>query len=240
MQPHPPLVDHGRRRLTSAFTPVVLVLAVVWAVFIIDGLLHLDLNRFGIHPRHVDGLVGVIAAPLLHGGWDHIAGNSLSALVLGWLMVYFYPKLSLRVMLVCWIAGGFCVWLFGRPSHHIGASGVIYGLASFLFFSGLLKRNLAHAGLSFMVMALYGSWIWGVLPIEPEKSWESHLAGGLVGTVMAFYYRHVPPLHVPPPIELTDDDDEVAMPMPDDPKAAERPSTPWPHGPSSNSTFPLS
>lgn len=201
-----PFIDHGRRRLLTALIPVVLVLGLVWIVFIADGWFHLDLHRFGIRPREVSGLIGVLAAPFLHANWDHIAGNSLSALVLGWLLVYFYPRQSFRVLVFCWLVGGFWVWLFARPSYHIGASGVIYGMASFLFFSGVVKRHLAHAGVSFMIMALYGGWIWGVLPIEPEKSWESHLAGGVVGALMSWFYRNVPPAHVPPPLELQDEE----------------------------------
>lgn len=198
--------DHASVRLGTALIPVGVVLAVLWGIFAVDTIWDLHLYRFGTLPRDLNGLLGVVASPFLHADLEHITGNSLSMLVLGWLLVYFYPKLALRVVLACWFIGGLCVWALGRPNFHIGASGVIYGLAAFLFLSGLLRRHLAHSGLSFMVIALYGSWIWGVLPFEARISWEGHLLGGMVGAIMAVLYRHVAPLHVPAPVVLADDE----------------------------------
>jgi hypothetical protein len=101
------------------------------------------------------------------------------------------------------------VWSTARDSYHIGASGIIYGMAAFLFISGLLRRRIALMGVSLIVVFLYGSMVWGVLPIQPRISWESHLFGAVAGVVVAWFYRHVPPAHVPPPIVLEDDPEEA-------------------------------
>jgi membrane associated rhomboid family serine protease len=104
--------------------------------------------------------------------------------------VYFYRSLSYRVFIIIWLVSGLCVWLGGRPNYHIGASGIVYGLAAFLFVSGAIRRDTRLAAISFVIVFLYGGLIWGVLPIWPAISWEGHLFGGLTGVVCAFIYRN--------------------------------------------------
>lgn len=207
MQPAPP-VDHARRRLLTAVLPPALAVALLWIVFAFDRVYHLDLYRFGVLPRVAKGLVGILVSPFVHDDLEHLFNNSAPIMVLGWLLVYFYPKATGRVVLASWMLGGLWVWLTARDSYHIGASGIIYGMAAFLFFSGLLRRRIALMGVSLIVVFLYGSMVWGVLPIQPRISWESHLFGAVAGVVMAWFYRHVPPAHVPPPIVLEDDPEE--------------------------------
>lgn len=207
-------VDHDSRRLLTALIPPALVVALMWVVLGFDLVYKLDLARYGILPRTVTGLRGIVFAPFLHGGVEHLLNNSLPLLVLGWLTVYFYPKASGRVVLVSWLAVGLWVWAMGRESHHIGASGIVYALAGFHFFSGLFRRRIALMAISLIVVFLYGSMWWGVLPIQPGVSWESHLFGGIVGSLLAWWYRKVPPAHVPPPRveEEEDDDDDIPFP----------------------------
>jgi membrane associated rhomboid family serine protease len=170
---------------------------------------HLGLARFGILPRTLIGLRGILFSPFIHGGVNHLLSNSVPLLVLGWFTVYFYPKATGRVVLVSWLATGLWVWSMGRESYHIGASGMVYSLAGFLFFSGLFRRRIALMAVSLIVVFLYGSMWWGVLPLEPGVSWESHLFGGIVGTLMAWWYREVPPAHVPPPpVDVEEPDEE--------------------------------
>jgi membrane associated rhomboid family serine protease len=205
----PPPIDHDRRRLLTALWPPALVLLFMWVVLGFDMVYHLGLARFGILPRTLIGLRGIVFSPFIHGGISHLFSNSVPLLVLGWLTVYFYPKATGRVVLVSWFATGLWVWAMGRESHHIGASGMVYSLAGFLFFSGLFRRRIALMAVSLIVVFLYGSMVWGVLPLEPGVSWESHLFGGLVGILMAWWYRAVPPAHVPPPpiyVEEPEDD----------------------------------
>lgn len=204
--------DHGQRRLLTALLPPVAAVVMLWIVFAFDQVYGLDLYRFGIFPRKLAGLVGVLASPLIHANIDHLANNSVPVLVLGWLLVYFYPKAAWRVVSVSWIMSSFWVWVAGRPNYHIGASGVIYGLAAFLFFSGLIRRRVALMAVSLIVVFQYGSMWWGVLPLVPHVSWEAHLFGGITGAILAWHYRKVPPAHVPPPIVLEDEPEEPSVP----------------------------
>jgi membrane associated rhomboid family serine protease len=166
-----------------------LFLAALWLVFLLDALLGLKLNRFGLRPGSVPGLMGVVTAPLLHGSLSHIFSNSISLVVSLTAILYLYPNSSTRVIPVIWLGSGLLAWLIGRPSMHFGASGLIYGLLAYVFFSGILRRDMRSVAVSLLVGFLYGSMIWGVLPIRPHMSWELHLSGGLMGVLLAFLYR---------------------------------------------------
>lgn len=206
-------IDHDRRRIFTALLPPALVVLAMWIVLAFDLVYQLDLARFGILPRNVTGLRGIVFAPFLHGGVEHLVNNSIPLLILGWFTVYFYPKASGRVVLVSWLTTGLWVWTVGRESYHIGASGVVYALVGFVFFSGVIRRRIALMAVSLIVVFLYGSLWWGVLPIQPHVSWESHLFGGIVGSLMAWFYRKVPPAHVPPPPpEEPEEDEDELMP----------------------------
>lgn len=203
---------HGRRRLATALIPPLLVVAVLWIVFAFDRVYSLDLYRFGVFPRQTKGLLGILVSPFVHADLEHLVNNSAPILVLGWLLVYFYPKAMMPVTLACWGLGGLWVWVTARENYHIGASGVIYGLAAFLFLSGVLRKLVPLMAVSLIVVFLYGSMVWGVLPLEPRISWESHLFGAIAGLLMAWFYRKVPPAHVPPPLVLEDDPEEAEPP----------------------------
>lgn len=208
MEPSEP-IDHARRRLFTAAIPAAIVVALLWIAFAFDKVYRLDLFRFGVLPRTAEGLLGIVLSPFVHGDLEHLFNNSAPIMVLGWLLVYFYPKAAWRVVMASWMLGGLWVWTTARDSYHIGASGIIYGMAAFLFLSGLLRRRIALMAVSLIVVFLYGSMVWGVLPIQPRISWESHLFGAIAGAVVAWTYRHVPPAHVPPPIVLEDEPDDV-------------------------------
>ncbi len=183
------------------------MVASIWIVHAFDRVFGLELYRFGVLPRQVKGLWGILVSPFVHADLDHLMGNSVPILVLGWLLVYFYPKAAWRVVVACWAMGGLWVWTTASDNYHIGASGIIYGLAAFLFFSGVFRRRVALMAVSLIVVFLYGSMVWGVLPLQPRVSWESHLFGAIAGALMAWFYRKVPPAHIPPPIILEDEPD---------------------------------
>ena len=207
-----------KRALTALLLPALAVL-VLWCIWFLDAGLELDLARFGLYPREAKGLPGIITMPLLHGDWRHIFDNSAAVLLLGWCLLYFYPRVAGRVVLLTWIAGGIGVWLIGRAgSPHIGVSGVIYGLAAFLFTSGLLRGQRTLMALSLIVVFLYGSLVWGILPLVQGMSWEGHLCGAFVGLVLAFTHRHVPPAVSDPRPSFADepDEDEPAAPYLED------------------------
>jgi len=166
---------------------------------------------WGIRPREWKGLIGVFSSPFLHGSIEHLFNNSIPLLALGWSMFYFYRELAWRT--IGWVVflGGIWVWLSARGgTNHIGASGLIYGMVTFLFFSGIIRKYKPLIAISLLVVFQYGSMVWGVLPIQEHISWEGHLWGALAGTLMAFYYRPEGPQR--PKFEWEDepdDDDEI-------------------------------
>ncbi len=163
--------------------------ALFWLVKIIEQIFGLDLYRGGIYPLHLKGLLGIFTAPFIHSGYNHLISNSVPFFILLFALVYFYRKISYRIFFLIYILSGLCVWLAGRESYHIGASGVVYGLAAFHFISGVIRNDLRLLTISAVVVFLYGGMIWGIFPIRPEISWESHLWGGISGILLAIYYR---------------------------------------------------
>lgn len=168
----------------------------LWIIKIVDVSEQLNLFYFGVFPRDVKGLVGIILSPLIHSDFNHLISNSIPLIVLGTGIIYFYRKLAYRVIGFVWLLSGVCVWLGARESYHIGASGLIYGLAAFLFLSGLIRKDVRLAAISLLVVFLYGGLIWGVLPIFPHISWEYHLYGGISGFIAALIYRNHGPQRI--------------------------------------------
>ncbi len=180
-----------RKLITSAVIPAIVVL-VLLSIYFLDGAFDLDLYRFGTYPRSAQGLIGIITSPFIHGDLEHVLNNSVPLFVLGWALLYFFPHLAGRVVLGSWLVSGVWVWLSARANFHIGASGVVYGLAAFLFTSGLLRKQRTLMGLSLLVVFLYGGLLRGMFPLFPSISWESHFWGAAAGVALAFIYRNVP------------------------------------------------
>ncbi len=161
----------------------------MWLVFIIEWSTNSDFGTFGILPRKLSGLKGILFSPFLHGDWEHLLNNTYPVIFLGLGISYFYRKVSLQIFLYSLVFTGLWVWVGGRSSYHIGASGLIYCWASFLFFSGLFKWHMNLIGISLLIVFLYGSMVWGVLPWIDSISWESHLLGAFAGITIAWYFR---------------------------------------------------
>lgn len=178
---------HANFRL--AWRAAALLLGLLWLVHLVNWLTGYDLNGWGIRPRFFPGVGGIVAAPFLHGGFGHLASNTLPLFVAVTGMLFVHPNAALRVIPAVYLGGGAAVWLLGRPVIHIGASGVVYGLLAYLFIAGLVKRDPRGIALSMLVYFLYGSLAWGVFPTAGRVSWESHLAGAVIGLVLAFRYR---------------------------------------------------
>jgi membrane associated rhomboid family serine protease len=177
------------RFFESIYYPLIFIM-VIWGIKITEMISGLSLVILGIYPREITGLPGIIFAPLVHGNLSHLFSNSGPLLVLGSTVFYFYKPVTFRVVFHSWITTGIVVWISGREAYHIGASGLIYSIASFLFFSGFIRRSVELIAISFVVVFLYGGMIWGIFPLSDGISWESHLMGGVVGLVMAVIYRH--------------------------------------------------
>jgi len=161
----------------------------MWFVHFIQFFLSIDLSYLGLYPREMSGLVGVVLSPLIHGNQSHIVSNSLPFLILSMALFYFYKRVSALVFLNCYLSTGILVWLFGRPVYHIGASGLIYGIAFFLMLFGLFRKDVKSILISIIVVGVYGGMIYGLMPDSPQTSWESHVFGAFVGTALAFYLR---------------------------------------------------
>jgi membrane associated rhomboid family serine protease len=160
-----------------------------WLVFGVQWAAGTDLHELGILPRSWQGLVGILTAPFVHQDINHITSNTVPLLVVGTGLFYFYREIAWRVVVMIWLLTGFWVWLAARESYHIGASGLIYGFVCFLFFSGLLRRDRQMLALSMLVTFLYGSMVWGILPVDQRISWEAHLFGSFAGIFAAVVYR---------------------------------------------------
>lgn len=190
-QPDPEFVRSGRAQANFrlAVRIAVILVAALWAILLADTVLGLHLNRFGLRPGSVSGLLGIVTAPLLHGGAGHLFNNSIPLLVAVTATLYLYPNSAVRVIPAVWLGSGLLGWIIGRDSLHIGASGFLYGLLAFVFVSGVLRRDMRSMAVSLLVWFLYGSMIWGILPVRPGMSWELHVSGGLIGVLMAWWYR---------------------------------------------------
>jgi len=172
----------------SLLFPALFVLA-FWAVKIIEVTTGLSFVQYGIFPRSIDGLKGIFFSPFIHANFSHLISNSLPFFILGFMLIYFYRRISYRIFIILYFFSGISVWLFGREAWHIGASGVVYAMAAFHFVSGIIRSDVRLLTLSVVVVFLYGGLVWGLLPIRPEISWEGHLSGAIGGIILALYYR---------------------------------------------------
>jgi len=180
-------------------------LALIWLIYLVQSGMDLGPEPFGIRPRQLDGLPGIVFAPLVHGSFAHLIANSPPLLVLGTAMLFLYPNSALRVLPAVYLGTGIAVWLFGRESVHLGASGLVYGLVSYIFVAGLLRRDRRAIAASLVVSFMYGSLAWGVLPTQSGVSWETHLAAALIGVALAIALRR---LDVPPRKRYVWEDEE--------------------------------
>ena len=179
----------AQRNFKLAFKLTFWFAGLLWAILIADTVFGLGLARYGLRPRHLDGLVGIFTAPLLHSGAEHLFSNTLPLVISLTTVLYLYPRSAMRVIPIIWIGSGLLAWIIGRESLHFGASGFVYGLLAYVFISGILRMDMRSVAVSVMVWFLYGSMIWGVLPIRPNMSWELHLTGAILGVAMALVYR---------------------------------------------------
>lgn len=207
-------MDDKKKIIQSLLFPT-FFLILIWLVKIFEIVFDLDLMYIGLFPLKWTGLTGIITSPLIHADFRHLFDNSVPVFLLSLAVFYFYKPVAFKVFFFTWIISGMLVWLGGRPAYHIGASGLIYGFASFLFFSGILRNSINLLAISLLVVFLYGSLVWGIFPFDYKISWESHLFGALTGFFLSLAYRHYGPptpketYDENPDIEENEDDDEV-------------------------------
>ena len=169
--------------------PPALFVLILFLVFSLGKLENWDLVPYGLYPRTGHGAVGMITYPFIHGSWKHLFNNSVPLLVLGTLLFYFYREIAWKAFLWIWAMSSLWLWIEGRSAYHIGASGLVYGLAAFVFVSGVLRKEKGVAALSLLVAFLYGSIWWGMLPYDPHISYEGHIWGALAGAATAWALR---------------------------------------------------
>lgn len=186
--------DFFRKKLfLSSILPGIFVF-LMWLSKTIEILFVADFTRLGIKPLEIRGLPGIVLSPFIHENFRHLLNNSLPLFFLSVALFYLYSEVAVRVFLISWVSSGILVWLTGRDAWHIGASGLVYGLASFLFFSGIIRKYFRLVALSLLIVFLYGSMVWGIFPgVYRNVSWEAHMLGFISGVVLAIWYRNEGP-----------------------------------------------
>jgi membrane associated rhomboid family serine protease len=179
----------------QSFSIPIRMVFIMWLVYFIDSMYAFDFAVFGLYPRELPGLMGVLFMPFIHGSLPHLMSNTFPLLFLGVTLFYFYDRIAIRVFFECYIATGLMTWFFARQSIHIGASGIVYAIASFLIFFGLFRHDAKSMIISFTIVLLYGSLVYGIFPAQPGVSWESHLFGAIVGAFVAYHYRTIKVVH---------------------------------------------
>ena len=187
------IMQSEQRKILYSFSYPILFIVFLWIIKLIEIKSGTSFAIYGIYPLQAKGLIGIIAMPLIHADINHLFANSVPLIVLGAGLFYFYREIAFPSFFLIYILSGLWVWLFSRGIYpHIGASGLVYGLAAFHFVSGIIRRDNKLMAFSLLIVFLYGSLIWGFFPeFFPEKniSWEGHLMGAIAGFVIAIYYR---------------------------------------------------
>ena len=186
------------------------LLFVMYALEVLETGMGWDFTRLGVFPREQRGVFGIFAHPLVHGSWKHLWANTLPFLFLSWCLFYFYRSIAPVILFLVWVGCGLLTWAIGKPGWHVGASGIIYGLAFFLFFSGLLRKYVPLVAISLLVTFLYGGLVWNMMPqfARPTTSWEGHLSGAVAGTLCAFAFKNEGPQRRDPWEDENEDEEE--------------------------------
>jgi membrane associated rhomboid family serine protease len=205
------MAEERKRFLYSLVFPA-FFLFLLWAVKAFEVSMELSFIEGGVYPRKISGLKGILISPLIHADWKHLVDNSMPVLLLSLALFYFYRDIAYKIWLLIYLIGGILLWAVGRPAYHIGASGLIYGLAAFLFLSGVLRRVRSLMAISLLVVFWYGGMVWGLLPFDFEVSFEAHITGAVAGIILAVVYRDQGP--EPERALLEEEEEEEERPSP--------------------------
>jgi len=200
-------MDNSPISFSKSLLPSLFILLIIWMFFYLDNHYKLQLYNYGLQPRKIIGIIGIFTMPFIHGDVIHILSNTFPFLILLTLLNFNYSEISIKVLTGIYLISGFLIWCFAdldentsHVSYHIGASGIIYGLSGFLFFSGIIRKRKDLFAVSLLVTFLYGTLIWGVFPENFQRaihyisskdriSWEGHLFGFLSGSILAFLLK---------------------------------------------------
>lgn len=201
-----------KRDIQRIFLAAVIPLFFLFILYILKILevgMGWDFTRLGIYPMEKRGVFGIFAHPLVHSSFSHLAANSLPLFFLSWCLFYFYKGIASYIFFLVWIGGGIFTFLFGKSGWHVGSSGIIYGLAFFLFFSGILRKHVPLIAISLLVTFLYGGLVWNMFPqfAKASTSWEGHMGGAIAGMLCAIGFMNYGPQR-PDPFADEDEQDE--------------------------------
>jgi len=204
-----PQTDIYRKKLLLSMIIPGVIVFFMWLVKVIEVLFELDFSGGGIYPLNVKGLPGILFSPFIHDDFKHLFNNTLPLFFLSVSLFYFYSDVALKILGWTFLLTSFLVWIAGRSAWHIGASGLVYGLASFLFFSGIIRKHFRLIALSLLIVFMYGSMVWGIFPdIYKNVSWESHMLGFVSGIVLTIAFRKEGPQ---PPVYDWMEEDEAEI-----------------------------
>ncbi len=178
-----------KKIIRLSFIQTLFLIAILWMIKIAELTLNVSFYRLGLYPLHVKGLKGIIFSPLLHADFGHLISNSAPLFVLLIALFYYYRRISYPIFGWLYLLSGLFLWFFGRQTWHIGASGLVYALAAFHLVSGIIRNDVRLLMVSLIVVFLYGGFVWGMMPINPNISWDGHLWGAIAGILIAFAYR---------------------------------------------------
>jgi membrane associated rhomboid family serine protease len=192
-EPTAAVVARDRTRVGYAVLGAAGLVLGIWLAWLGAWVLGWNMDDLGIRPRDAHGLIGVLSAPFVHASFAHLMSNTLPLGLLAALTLYAYPRATRYALPIIWLASGLGVWLWARPSVHVGISGVVHGLMFFLFVMGLLRRDRLGVAIALLVFFLYGGMLMTVLPREPDVSFEYHLFGAIAGVASALALRKLDP-----------------------------------------------
>lgn len=208
------------RKIAFAAVIPMFLLFILYTLKVLETGMDWDFTRLGVYPMEKRGVFGIFAHPLVHSGFKHLLANTMPLFFLTWCLFYFYRHIAPYIFFSIWIGCGMLTFLIGKPGWHIGASGIIYGLAFFLFFSGILRRHVPLIAIALLVTFLYGGLVWNMFPqfVQTNISWEGHISGAIAGTLSAIgFIRHGP--QRPEPLvdeeeeeeEIKEEEEEITM-----------------------------
>ncbi len=184
-------IERTSKKFWSSLRIAIWLVAAVWMIHLFQVVTGMDFGTLGVYPRKEFGLKGILFSPLIHSGWPHLLSNTPPLFVLTLILFFFYRRAAVPSFFSIYFLTGLTVWAFARDNaFHIGASGVIYGLVAFVFWSGIFRRNVKSIVLALVVVVYYSGMFAGIVPTDEKVSWESHLFGALVGIFVAFWFKN--------------------------------------------------
>ena len=202
-------IQHDRKRTRYAVVGAIALVGGIWLAWLVAWMTGWNTFDLGIHPRDVHGLIGILTAPFVHASFAHLMSNTLPLGFLAAVALYAYPRAIRYALPFIWIFSGLGVWLFARPSAHVGISGIVHGLMFFVFLLGVFRRDRLGVAIALIVFFLYGGMVMTVLPRDPQISFEYHLFGAVAGLIAAIALFRLDPL--PPRKRYSWEDEEESL-----------------------------